>query len=220
MAFDGVRALTLLVGVWLVGLALVALASPKGGALHVLAGRLFTSHAVFVALVVTPVGLYTHAWLIAAAAALTGYLAYAGRRVAARLASGAPASTADRVAVGCLALLGAGFVGLAGHAALTVGLVPFVPTVATLGALLLFLAGSEILRLGRPVGEASEALVHHVGMTITSLVLVATAASATLAPTLALPDWLTWLGPTAVGVPSAAWWFQRVRAQGRRATFL
>ncbi len=220
MSLLALRLLVTVGALWLACLGLTALWAEKGSPLHVWVGRTFTTSGLLIGLIVVPWCFAITAWMAAIVGTLAVYLAFAGRRTLVRHRLGLGAGWPDWAAVAGVVGVGLACLGLTYDAWSRLGPVPFVPTMAALASLVLFVAGSEVWRLRAPAPSATEALVHHVGMMITALTVVITALLQLLLPVGALPDWMVWLGPTIAAVPSGSWWIHRVRTHGVAATFL
>lgn len=188
-----------------------AAVAPKGGALHLLLGRVYVVGAVVVGSAACLVALLAEAWIVAALSGLGAYLAHAGRRALHRVDPHARAGLADGIP---LLLVGAGSVSAfasAARAAQEAGAVPYVAAMACIGAFLGVLVGTEAARLRRPPEARGAVLSNHLGMMGASLTLIATLLSP-IALTGSLPTIVVWLGPAAIAVPALALTIRRARA--------
>lgn len=220
MSDAALQLLAELLGGWLLLLGVAALAARKGGPMHVLAGRLYALSTLVTALVLVPLCLSTGSLFLAIVAGLAGYLTFAGRRSVVRLRLGMGPSAEDWLGVLVLFAGGLSFIGTALLVGAEQGVVGFVPMAGGFGFLVAWLGATEVVRFRRGAEPESPTLVHHVGMMGVSLALVATVFATTLLSGTLVPDWASWLGPTALAVPTLSWWIYRVRTHGRRATFL
>lgn len=203
-------------GITLLGAALLlpglgAALAPKGGALHLLLGRLYVAGAIVVGAVACGLSLWSEAWVLAALTGLGAYLAHAGRRALRGLAADVRVGAADVVPLVLVAAGSVAAVGSAAYAASVAGFVPYVPAMGCIGAFLGVLVAAEVVRLRRGRELRGAVLSNHLGMMGASLTLVATLLSP-IALTGVLPEMVVWLGPATVAVPALALTVRRARA--------
>jgi hypothetical protein len=198
---------------------LVAFATAKGGAVHRAAGRAFHAATLGLALVVVPVALGLGDVFHALVGLMSAYLVHSGRREVLRHREGAPVGPAERLPLGGLALCGVGLVLWATAFASDEAPSGYTVVTAGFGGLLLYLSFTEWRRLARPPSEHGW-LLQHVGAMGAAVVAVATAFGSIVQPVIALPSWMPWLAPIAIGGVVIVRWLAQVRREGVRATFL
>ena len=173
--------------------------------LHVVTGRIFGWAMLGIVLTALPLAFDGGSLLLLLVAVLSGYLAFAGWREAARR-SGTP-SWIDHMAAILMAAAGAvmggwgGLVLVNGHGG---GIVP-----VAFGAIGLLLSVGELRRVGRPVDQPTRLVIHMsrmMGATISVL-------TAFLVVNVRFePGWIVWLAPTVVLTPLIFWMAGSIRS--------
>lgn len=205
------------------GLVLVAgglaMASRKGGGLHIASGTVAQRLLIGVGGMLVPLLLVLGDATTMLLLAVATYLAHAGRRALQR-ETGDGVPPVDRVPALALAGLGLLLATLAILYTLEHGPLGWTAFGPGMALVLLATSRAELRRLRSPPDGAHAALAFHAGAMGAALLAFGTAFVVTFSPGSGGPGLLAWVGPAALGVPLLARWVSQVRREGREATFL
>ena len=184
--------------------ALVALATAKGGAGHVRAGRVYAVAMAVVSVTALPLALIASNMLLALIGVFSFYLVFAGWRFA-RNRSGRP-QPVDWAAVAVMGLTGLGMWGY-GVAVFLRDSSQWV-TMALFGTIALSLAVADARFHGARGGPGKRRIARHLTNMLGGTIATITAVVVVNADT--RPEWLAWILPTMVITPLIVWWNRRV----------
>ena len=193
-----------------------AIATRKGGPIHVKAGRVFFWAMLAALVAALPLMILRGNVFLLGLTPLTAYLVIGGRRTVQRrkqglkvlapldrnLALGTAAVCAALVVYGVIAWIGGSGYGIVAVA---------------LGAIGVLKAGSDWVRRDRKPARATEYIEEHIGFMMAAFIAATTAFSAiNLDRFEAIPAWFTWLWPTVLGTIAIVVFQRRITSRGKR----
>jgi len=205
----------ILAGVVALLTGLVAIVTRKGGERHNRAGKVYVLSMIFVVTTAVPLSVWIESWFLLAIAIFSGYLVVAGYRVITHRRAGlAEPTRADYAVHGTM--LAAGGAMVAAGAWRTVAEPPgLAPVLVIFGFIGAALAVRELLQLRAPPTDRTPWFERHIVFMGGGYIATVTAAVTVNLTT--LPPLVSWLGPTAVGVPLIFYAVRKYRSVfGRR----